>query len=63
MSCYIFFNREGNITAIDHHSVVMKDFASCTFDQEIDATGKCILPGKDEIKIVFMMYRRQKGTL
>ncbi|PIK37027.1 putative imidazolonepropionase [Apostichopus japonicus] len=41
----IVINREGNITAIDHHLVVMRDFGSYTFDQEIDATGKCILPG------------------
>jgi len=36
---------EGKIADIGHDDVIASKYAGCHFDREIDASGKCILPG------------------
>ena len=39
-------NKQGNIEDIGKAEEIKLKYAGCQFDEDIDATGKCVLPGK-----------------
>lgn len=40
-----FFFRDGLIKAIGPADVIQEQFSEATFEERIDCSGKCILPG------------------
>ncbi|XP_041457895.1 probable imidazolonepropionase isoform X2 [Lytechinus variegatus] len=41
----IVVGRDGNIIAIDHSSVIQSQYGACEFDEVLDATNMCVIPG------------------
>eukprot|EP00057_Strongylocentrotus_purpuratus_P034859 XP_796824.3 PREDICTED: probable imidazolonepropionase [Strongylocentrotus purpuratus] len=41
----IVVGRDGTIVAVDHSSEIQKKYGACEFDQTLDATNMCVIPG------------------
>ena len=47
----VVVNNAGKIECIDLDDRIDQNYQNCTFVEEIDASGMCVLPGKGKISV------------
>ena len=45
--------RQGRFLAIGKDDAIKEQFKSALFDEQIDASGKCIIPGENQYSIAY----------
>lgn len=54
------FTSDGLIKAVGPAETIRALYSESSFDKVIDATGKCVLPGKYQLWLVFKIQQKKK---